>query len=316
VTRRRTRLLALVAAILAPRAAQAHAGRALEPHDLWLAWTFAPAVWIGLAAAAYLYASGLAVLWRRAGRGRVVAPWRARCFWAGIAALVVALISPVDAVGSALFAVHMVQHLLLIMIAAPLLVLGDALTATLWALPLRWRRRVGSGWRRARTVRALWSVLRAAPVAWALHVVALWIWHAPPFYEAALRNEAVHVLEHATFFLTALLFWWVLLVPHGRPMGTGARVLYLFTAGLQSTILGAMITFARHPWYPAHFGTTQAWGLTPLEDQQLAGLLMWIPAGLVYLVALLPLLGSALTADAPSQGVVPSTAGVSARGTP
>jgi putative membrane protein len=175
---------------------------------------------------------------------------------------------------------------------------------------------VGLGWRRARGLRALWSVVRAAPVAWALHVVALWIWHAPPFYEAALRNQAVHVVEHAAFFLTALLFWWVLLVPHGRPMGVGARVIYLFTAGLQSTILGAMITFARHPWYPSHFGTTQAWGLTPLEDQQLAGLLMWIPAGIVYLVALLPLLGSALTADAPVQRVVPSPAGVSARGTP
>jgi putative membrane protein len=143
-------------------------------------------------------------------------------------------------------------------------------------------------------VRATWRVLRLAPVAWTLHVAMLWAWHLPSLYEAALRSEAVHVLEHTAFFATALLFWWLLVAPHGRRLGTGAAVMYLFAAALQCTILGALITFARHPWYPSHYATTRAWGFTPLEDQQLAGLLMWIPAGLVYVAAVVPVLVAAL----------------------
>lgn len=273
-----------------------HVQLAPEPHDLWSAWTWSPPVLIGLAFGAWLYARGLRALWRRAGHGRVVSPWRAVAYCAGLLSLFIALVSPVDAIGGALFSMHMTQHLLLMMVAAPLIVLGDPVTVTLWALPMRWRRRIGLGWRRARWLRAVWGALTLAPVAWALHVVTLWLWHAPGFYEMALQSEPIHEFEHATFFVTALLFWWLLFAPHGRGLSIGAKVAYLFAAMLQGTILGAVITFARHPWYWSYFGTTQAWGLTPLEDQQLAGLIMWIPAGLIYLAALIPLLGSALIA--------------------
>lgn len=271
-----------------------HVGLAPEPHDLWSAWTWSPTVLAGLAAGAWAYARGIRALWTRAGRGRAVNAWRAGAYYAGLFSLFIALVSPVDAVGAALFSVHMTQHLLLMMVAAPLIVLGDPLTVMLWALPVRWRRRIGLGWRRRRWLRASWRVLTLAPVAWALHVVTLWLWHAPGFYEMALQSESIHVFEHAMFFLTALLFWWLLFAPHGRRLTIGAKVAYLFAAMLQGTILGAVITFARHPWYWSYFGTTRAWGLTPLEDQQLAGLIMWIPAGLIYLAALIPLLGSAL----------------------
>ncbi|HET9683230.1 MAG TPA: cytochrome c oxidase assembly protein [Gemmatimonadaceae bacterium] len=283
-----------------PRAALAHAGAAPEPHDLWSAWTWSPTVLAGLALGAWLYARGLRALWRRAGRGRVAAAWRVWCWYGGLLSIFIALVSPVDAVGEALFAVHMVQHMLLMMVAAPLIVLGDPVTVTLWALPLRWRRRLGLGWRRARWLRAPWRVITLAPVAWTIHVFTLWIWHAPSFFERALNNELVHELEHATFFLTAMLFWWLLFAPRGHRLSVGAKAAYLFAAMLQGTILGAVITFARHPWYWTYFGTTKAWGLTPLEDQQLAGLIMWIPAGLIYLVALIPIVGSALvTRDEP-----------------
>jgi putative membrane protein len=287
------------AALLCPAVAWAHVGAAPEPHDLWRAWSWSPTVLLGLAFGGWLYARGLRALWRRAGRGRVIAAWRAWCYFSGLLALFVALVSPVDAMGAALFSAHMVQHLLLMMVAAPLIMLGDPVTVTLWALPLRWRRRVGLGWRRSRVLRGLWRVLTIAPVAWALHVVTLWLWHAPSFYERALNSEPIHVLEHATFFLTALLFWWLLFAPHGHRLGIGAKVAYLFAAMLQGTILGAVITFARHPWYWSYFGTTQPWGFTPLEDQQLAGLIMWIPAGVVYLAALIPLLGAALMTPKP-----------------
>jgi putative membrane protein len=237
-----------------------------------------------------MYARGVRALWRRGGTGRVVGEWRVASYFAGLASLFIALVSPVDAIGAALFSMHMTQHLLLMMVAAPLIVLGDPVTVTLWALPLRWRRGVGLTFRRTRWLRAAWSALTIAPIAWTLHVVTLWLWHAPIFYEMALQSELVHEFEHATFFITALLFWWLLFAPHGRRLNIGAKVAYLFAAMLQGTILGAVITFARHPWYWSYFGTTKAWGFTPLEDQQLAGLIMWIPAGLIYLAALLPLL--------------------------
>ena len=305
--------LPVLATVLVPQVVWAHAGVAPGPEDVWSSWAWSPIVLGGLALGGCLYVRGLRAVWRRAGRGRVVGAWRAGAYFAGLAALFVALVSPVDAVGGSLFSVHMTQHLLLMMVAAPLVVLGDPVTVIVWALPLRWRRSVGLWWRRARGLRALWAVLTLAPVAWALHVLTLWLWHAPSLYEMALLSEPVHVFEHTTFFLSALVFWWLLFAPHGRRLNIGAKVAYLFAATLQGTILGAIITFARHPWYWSYFGTTRAWGLTPLEDQQLAGLIMWIPAGLIYLAALIPLLGSALTVRAPKRAValVAST-----RGTP
>jgi cytochrome c oxidase assembly factor CtaG len=255
-------------------------------------------------------------LWREAGAGRGIAPWRAACFAAGTFVVALALLSPVDAVGAALFSVHMTQHMLLVVVAAPLLMLGDPPTAMLWALRIGARRRVGLAWRRWRMPRAIWRQLRRPLTAWTLHVGTLWLWHLPRLYDAALIDERVHVLEHATFFLTALLFWIPLTDRRQRHrMGVGVGTLYLFTAALQCTLLGALMAFARQPWYFAHFGTTAPWGLTPLEDQQIAGLIMWIPAGLVYLVALIPAVLPSLRT--PTQWATsPTAAGVSARGTP
>jgi cytochrome c oxidase assembly factor CtaG len=280
--------------LLLPHVAWAHPGGALAPHDLWHTWTLAPAVTLGLTFGAASYWMGIHAIWNRAGHGRVVPRWRAAAFAGALVALVVALISPVDQLGSALFSAHMLQHLLLMMVAAPLMALAEPLLVMLWALPLRGRRAIGRAWLRARGVRTLWGALSVPSVAWLLHIGTLWVWHLPTLYERALRDERVHVLEHASFFVTALLFWWLLVRPHGHRMRMGAAVAYLFGAALQSTILGALITMSRRPWYPSHFGTTQPWGLTPLEDQQLAGLLMWIPAGVVYLIPLVPLVTRAL----------------------
>jgi cytochrome c oxidase assembly factor CtaG len=322
-TRRRRGLSVTLGTLLLPRVAWAHPGGALAPHDLWHTWTLAPAVLAGLILAAACYSLGLHAIWNRAGHGRVVPRWRAGAFAVAVVVLMVALISPVDRLGSALFSAHMLQHLLLMMVAAPLMALAEPFMVTLWALPLRWRRAVGRTWLRARGVRTLWSALSVPGVAWLLHIGTLWVWHLPTLYERALRDERIHALEHASFFVTALLFWWVLVRPRGHRIPMGAAVAYLFGAALQSTILGALITMSRRPWYPSHFGTTQPWGLTPLEDQQLAGLLMWIPAGIVYLIPLVPLvtraLGSASLAIIPKElhgAAAPAAAGVSARGTP
>jgi cytochrome c oxidase assembly factor CtaG len=310
---RRAALVGLALAAF-PRVAWTHAGRAPEPHDLWSLWSFDPVVIVGLALGAWGYARGVRRLWRAAGTGRGIAPWRVACFTGGILAVALALLSPIDAVAIALFTVHMTQHMLLVVVAAPLLLASDPALATLWAFDARTRRRIAAWWRRRRVLSAVWRALRQPIVAWSLHVGMLWLWHVPSLYEAALRDERVHVTEHAMFFLTALLFWHPIVERARGRLRIGTAVLYLFAAGLQCTLLGAAITFARHPWYVGHYATTAAWGLTPLEDQQLAGLIMWIPAGLAYLVALVPCVLPALR-SAP-RWTEPTIAGVSARGTP
>lgn len=272
-----------------PAAAHAHVGTVPYPHDLWTTWSFEPVVIGWLVLASSLYSRGIRALWQAAGPGHGIAAWRACSFAAGMLALAVALISPVDGVSAALFSMHMVQHLLLVMIAAPLLVMGQPHIAMLWALPRGTRRAIARGWRRMPTLRAAWRLTSRPAVAWALHTAALWAWHAPRLYEGAVRHEVLHALEHATFLLTALLFWWVLAGSRARRrLGFGGAVLYLFTASLQSVTLGALLALSRQPWYQVHFGTTAPWGLSPLEDQRLAGLIMWVPAGLVYIAALIP----------------------------
>jgi cytochrome c oxidase assembly factor CtaG len=119
--------------------------------------------------------------------------------------------------------------------------------------------------------------------------VVLWSWHAPALFQATLASEFVHALQHASFLFSALLFWWAVIHGRQRALGFGLAVLYMFTTALHSGLLGALLTFAKSVWYPVYSDQTRAWGLTPLEDQQIGGLIMWVPAGLVYITAALAL---------------------------
>jgi putative membrane protein len=203
----------------------------------------------------------------------------------GIAALLVALVSPLDAAGGALFTAHMLQHLLLMAVAAPLLVLGAPQVGLAWGLPRRGRAAAARWWH-ALGLRALFRGLAHPLAAFALHAGALWAWHLPGAYDAALAHEGVHALEHASFLGTAALFWWVALHPAGRlRRSPGAAVLYAFAMAMASGALGALLAFSEAPWYAAHLQSAAAWGLTPAADQQLAGLVMWIPGGVPYLAA-------------------------------
>jgi putative membrane protein len=270
----------------------AHPGEPLAAHDLWGAWSWDPGMVAPLALTAGLYAIGLRALWRAAGTGRGVRRRDAAVFALGWLTLVVALLSPVHRLGESLFSAHMVQHELLMALAAPLLVLGRPLVPFVWGLPPSWRRTLGR-WTGSDGFRGAWAVLTHPMSAWALHAAAIWIWHLPSLYEATLRNEAVHALQHASFLGTALLFWWSVLQGgrQGR-LGWPGAVISLFTTAVHTSILGALLTFSTRVWYPIYDATTAAWGLTPLEDQQLAGLIMWVPAGLAYLVAALALLAT------------------------
>jgi putative membrane protein len=233
-----------------------------------------------LAASLGLYALGLARLWMRAGPGRGITRAQALRFALGWLALYVALLTPVDTGGDVLFGVHMVQHELLMVVAAPLLVLGRPLEAWTWGLPPSWRLRFARVARVAVLARA-WDALCGPLGAWCVHFVALWAWHVPRFFEAAVESEAVHVLQHASFLASALFFWWAVF-GRGARRPDGSSIASLFTTMMHTSALGALLTFASSAWYRHYVG---AGGLTAVEDQQLGGLVMWVPGGLSYLIA-------------------------------
>jgi len=256
-----------------------HEGQPHNWHELLRAWSFEPLVVISLTITALLFIIGLYRL-----KGRSIRTWEALCFALGWLALFIALVSPMHAWGQVLFSAHMTQHEILMLVAAPLLVLGRPLIAFLWALPLNWSRNLGNV-AKIHWLNRLWRTFTIPFVAWLVHAVALWVWHIPRLFDAVLHSESVHTAQHLSFLVSALLFWWALIHGPKGAMGYGAGVLYLFTTSMHSGVLGALITLAGSVWYPSYIGLTSSWGLTPLEDQQLGGLIMWIPAGLVYVIA-------------------------------
>jgi cytochrome c oxidase assembly factor CtaG len=251
-------------------------------NELLRAWTFEPGVVIPIVASGVLYSLGVFRL--RQASPKSIRKSDIVYFALGWAALVLALVSPVHAWGSVLFSAHMTQHELLMLVAAPLLVLGRPIVPFLWALPRSWAVTLG-GWSKLGAWEKTWRTISNPVVAWIIHAVVLWAWHAPALFQATLENESVHALQHASFLFSALLFWWAVIHGRKRALGFGFAVLYMFTTALHSGLLGALLTFANSVWYPGYVERTAAWGLTPLEDQQIGGLIMWIPAGLVYIAA-------------------------------
>lgn len=248
-----------------------------------------PVVVLSLTALAWSYARGTLALWRVAGRDRGVRSWQAAAFAGGLVVVAIALISPLDALAEALFSAHMAQHLVLMSVAAPLLALGAPQLSLLWSVQRGSRVALGR-----LVLRLHWlRVLSGLPVAFGLHSLALWLWHAPPLYEGALRNGLLHAFEHLVLLGTGFVFWSAAfngLARSGRTLG--ASVLYVFALGAQCTGLGALITLSARPWYSFYAATTVAWGLSALDDQALAGALMWVPAGMLYLGFTLLLLGA------------------------
>jgi cytochrome c oxidase assembly factor CtaG len=239
-------------------------------------------------------------LWRHAGRGRGVTLRAVAVFAAGWTALCAALLSPLDALGQQLFSAHMLQHEVLMLVAAPLLVLGQPFAASVWAFPSALRQRVGAvaAFKALRTLRQ-WLALPL--VAWSVHALVLWVWHAPPLFEAALLHRSVHTLQHATFFFAAALFWWACWAAVRARHGGGPLILYQFTTMVHTGALGALLVFSPVAWFPAYLHSAREWSLTPLEDQQLGGLIMWIPGGIAYLIAGLALLHRWALAPSPAR---------------
>jgi putative membrane protein len=238
---------------------------------------------ITLCVSATFYAAGVVRVWQHAGWGQGIRYAQALAFIGSWFALVAALVW-LDELSEQLFSVHMAQHELLMLVAAPLIAAAAPWIAILWMLPAGARRRVMLAVRRPAVVTAT-GLMTAPATVWCLHAGMLWVWHLPALYEAALAHEGVHIVQHLSFFVSAALFWWGL--AHGRygRIGYGAAVLYVFATAVHSGVLGALLTFSPHVWYPLYESTTARFDLTPLEDQQLAGLLMWVPASLVFIAA-------------------------------
>jgi putative membrane protein len=238
-----------------------------------------------------LYIRGALPLLQR----KVLRSWHIAAFAGGWLTLLAALVSPIDTLSDVLFSVHMTQHELLMLVAAPLIVIGQPLTPILRALPSRVRTRLQSEARSRWTV-PIWRFLTGPVNVWILHAIVLLGWHLPALYEAALRSDLIHYVQHLMFVGVAVLFWWALV--HGRygRLGYGMAVLYVFTTAMYTGALGALLTVSPRIWYPIYEERTAALGADPLADQQLAGLIMWIPAGVILLVVALGFLAAWLGA--------------------
>jgi putative membrane protein len=278
--------LTSVRAAMALWLVSASAGLAHAGHEqaAALTWTADPWTLLPLVVASLWYALGV---WRsaheRGPSGKELS--RIAAFAGGIAALVIAFQSPVESLADQLFSAHMVQHMLLIIVAAPLLVWSDPSVFFLRAFPRGTRKRIG----RSRLVRYAGRIVRLLmqPVlVWTAFCGGFVFWHVPGVYQLALNNDLLHIAEHLTFLLTSLAFWSIVIPVHGRRrLDCGTTLLFMLTAAVLTDLPGALMVFAPRPLYPDNLATVAAWGLTPLQDQELAGLIMWIPAGAVYVGA-------------------------------
>lgn len=212
--------------------------------------------------------------WAQAGHGRLVSTRQPLWFAAGLLVTAAALVSPLHSAAEENLVAHMVQHVLLLAVAAPLLVAGAPLPALLWCLPDRARRWAMHQWRRAVQGQRGGGHVRWLVAATGLHLLALAVWHLPVLYDAAVNNDAVHAAEHLSFLGTACGFWWA--VGLGPVAARGQAVLAVFVTSLAGTALGVAMLLAAHPWYSKY---------PSLADQQVGAVVMWAFPGIGYAVA-------------------------------
>jgi cytochrome c oxidase assembly factor CtaG len=254
-----------------------------------LGWTFDPTVWLPAIAALLLWRAGVGMA-DRAHPGHPVERRRTAFWVAGVAVVVIALDSGVGLYDTTLFGDHMLQHMLLTMIAPPLLLLAGPITLVLQASSAATRKRWILPFLHSRVVR----FLSFPVVSWLLFAAVMWGTHFSPLFDASLENEWLHRLEHALYLSTALLFWWPVVGPDPSPwrMTPAVRPLYVGLQMTQNTFLAVAIYFAPAPLYRHYETLVRSWGPTPLEDQQLAGGLMWMGGDLVFLTAIFVLVAA------------------------
>jgi putative membrane protein len=244
-------------------------------------WNAATA--IVLVILATTYAAGLRRLWRTDAGTHTIRRWQAVSFALGCASAATALLSSLDRWSDILFSAHMTQHEILMLVTAPLMVLGQPFIVTMWALPPHTRTTIAAAMK-TRWIATTWERVTGPFTVLVLHTVVLWAWHVPALFESALHHESLHVFQHLGFFLTAALFWWALMQGRYGRLGYGVGVLYVFATAMHTQLLGALLTFGSRSWYPTHAMRTAAAHVNPVDDQQLAGIVMWIPFGAVFVI--------------------------------
>jgi cytochrome c oxidase assembly factor CtaG len=243
--------------------------------NFWLTqWNWQPSIILGTFAviAFYLYAVGpLRIKYHL---GEPIKTSQAVAFFLGVNSIFLVLFSPLDRLGdNYLFSAHMLQHLVLTIVGPPLMLVG---TPDWLIKPLL----------RNRLIFRVAKFLTHPFVAFTLYNVDFWLWHAPPLYDATLVNETLHVQEHMTFIIFSLIYWWPVFSPlkEGLPrLSVGGQILYLFLGGMPTVALGAGLTFAP-PLYTPYIYAPRVWGISAAMDQQLGGLIMWVPANIAYIV--------------------------------
>ena len=266
--------LAVAIVLLGTRCAFAHGG---DLSGATPAWTFDPWIVVPLLVSGSLYALGGLTLLRRSCKPSGARTWHHLAYLVGWVSLAGALVSPLHWLGEHLFTFHMIEHEIVMAVSAPLIVVARPMAPLLWSLPQRLRLALAR-LLRSHPVRTAWDWASNGRNATVLHGIAIWAWHAPPLFDAAVVNVTVHRLQHLSFFVTAVLFWWSVF----RRSDSGAGAWHLFITMLHTSALGALMALAPRVLYQAQTASALAFGLTPLQDQQLAGLIMWVPAGTIY----------------------------------
>jgi len=252
----------------------------------WNLWTFDPLTVAGLSVLFALYTRGL---WLSKGRSGNLFPWwRPTLFYIGWLALLAGAVSPIDGLSGDLFLMHMIQHMLLMMVGPPLILLGAPVVPVLRGLPDVVRYKLAIPLLQMRRVRKGLFFVASPLLAWLFFVFTLWIWHIPSVYNNAIQNEALHLLQHSVFIGAGVFFWWTVIDPvrlRAR-LAYGLRLRYLFRATAQNIALGGIITFSPDVLYTYYERVPRTWGISVADDQTMAGLILWIPGAMMYFTAL------------------------------
>jgi putative membrane protein len=247
--------------------------------------------------------------WRLAHKGARIRLAERAAFWVGWVVMLPAIAPQTDRAAAAAFSAHMAQHEIMMFVGAPLMIVGRPIVPWLWAMPTAYRPSFARGLQHG-AVTAVWRWLTLPLIAWTLHGLTVWAWHLPAFYEMALLDETIHALQHGTFVFTAVVFWWGLVYGRYGRAAYGASALFVFMTMVHTGVLGALFALSTAPYYDEYRVRAAAGGVDATTDQQLAGLYMWVPSGVILMLFGLALLVAWLSEAERRSTVTGSTAGL------